>query len=240
MSTHEAKATWGCSAWPVLQRGYRHLHIHHVLGLNVNAKDGMTARRLLWAGGTKPRSHLTPVAKGRMSMRGTGAASHRSTLQNAWETPMSSHLADRFAIDQTKADALIEKHGKAALAHYLQGSTVDAREKALTLDYVRYFVSKGSDVNAKTDDGQTPLHHARDAFVVRFLILKGADVHAQDNNGNTPLHRAAERGNADIVKRLVGKGADLKAKNKQGETPPDIAKKTGTRRWSRISQTCLP
>ncbi|MFC1604810.1 ankyrin repeat domain-containing protein [Planctomycetota bacterium] len=46
---------------------------------------------------------------------------------------------------------------------------------------------------------------------VRLLISKGANVNAQDEKGNTPLCRAVESGKMEIVQLLVEAGADVNA-----------------------------
>jgi hypothetical protein len=102
--------------------------------------------------------------------------------------------------------------------------------------YVKFLVSKGSDVNAKGKNGKTPLHSAvccqdkKDVCVelAELLVSEGADVNAKDDSGYTALHYAvyynfAYRGvnceNFDVVKFLVSKGADVNAKNDKGDTP---------------------
>jgi ankyrin repeat protein len=50
-----------------------------------------------------------------------------------------------------------------------------------------------------------------------------ADVNARDNNGNTPLHHAAARGDNEMILYLVSKGADVKAVNRRGQTTVDMA-----------------
>jgi ankyrin repeat protein len=51
----------------------------------------------------------------------------------------------------------------------------------------------------------------------------GADVNARDNNGHTPLHHAAARGDNEMIKYLVSKGADVKAVSRRGQTTVDMA-----------------
>lgn len=59
------------------------------------------------------------------------------------------------------------------------------------------------------------------------LLMEKADVNARDNDGNTPLHRAAERSDIDIVKFLIKKVANVNAKNNGGDTPLRSAIKYG-------------
>ena len=51
----------------------------------------------------------------------------------------------------------------------------------------------------------------------------GADVNARDNDGYTPLHHAAARGDNDMIQYLVSKGADVTAVARSGQTVADMA-----------------
>ena len=51
----------------------------------------------------------------------------------------------------------------------------------------------------------------------------GADVNARDNDGYTPLHHAAARGDNDMILYLVSKGADVSAIARSGQTTADMA-----------------
>ena len=51
----------------------------------------------------------------------------------------------------------------------------------------------------------------------------GADVNARDNDGYTPLHHAAARGDNEVIKYLVSKGADVTAVSRAGQTVADQA-----------------
>jgi hypothetical protein len=51
----------------------------------------------------------------------------------------------------------------------------------------------------------------------------GADVNARDQDGYTPLHHAASRGDTALILYLVSKGADITAVARTGETVADMA-----------------
>ncbi len=47
----------------------------------------------------------------------------------------------------------------------------------------------------------------------------GADINAKDNDGETPLHSTSWYGHLEVVKYLKSVGADIHAKNNIGWTP---------------------
>ena len=57
-------------------------------------------------------------------------------------------------------------------------------------------------------------------FLVEEL---GADVNARDNDGYTPLHHAAARGDNEMIQYLVAHGADVTAVARSGQTTADMA-----------------
>jgi cytohesin len=108
--------------------------------------------------------------------------------------------------------------------------------------------AKGIDVNAKDEDGKTPLHWAMhpgmEKTVEQLLKVKGIDVNARDKEGDTPLHYAS--GNTvggqysnyskaedkisfdNIVRMLLAAGASPNLQNHSGETPLHTAADDGT------------
>lgn len=51
----------------------------------------------------------------------------------------------------------------------------------------------------------------------------GADVNARDNDGFTPMHHAAARGDNEMIHYLLSKGADPLAVSRRGQTTVDMA-----------------
>ena len=105
----------------------------------------------------------------------------------------------------------------------------DAADKG-NIEAVKQHLAAGADVNAKDEDGYTPLNFAAQQGhkeVVELLIAKGADVNAKGYYGRTPLQRAAWFGRKEIVGLLIAKGADVNAKieggRHKGITPLDSA-----------------
>ena len=64
--------------------------------------------------------------------------------------------------------------------------------EAATPETVADCLNSGASVNARTEDGYTPLHQAagdnKNPEVLTLLLDAGADVNARDEAGDTPLH----------------------------------------------------
>jgi ankyrin repeat protein len=54
---------------------------------------------------------------------------------------------------------------------------------------------------------------------VKVLLDQGADINAKDDQGMTPLHLAAQEGHKEVVEFLLSKDADITAQNIKGYTP---------------------
>ena len=75
------------------------------------------------------------------------------------------------------------------------------------IEAVKQHLAAGTDVNAKDEDGWTPLHSAATKEITELLIAKGADVNAKADGGGTPLQQAAIYGRKEIADLLRKHGA---------------------------------
>ena len=71
-----------------------------------------------------------------------------------------------------------------------------------------------------------------DTRTVKQLLAKGANIDARNEDGGTPLHTAAFFGQAEVAEVLIQGGADINARNNEGATPLDVsALDWETTRW---------
>jgi ankyrin repeat protein len=69
--------------------------------------------------------------------------------------------------------------------------------------------------------GFVPLHEADDPDTVAVLVSAGATIDARDEDGNTPLHRATWNKVVGVPEALIERGANPWAVNNQGLSPKD-------------------
>jgi uncharacterized protein len=127
-------------------------------------------------------------------------------------------------------------NGKKDIANLLvaRGATLTLFEACAAgeFDRVERLVASGSDVNAFSADGWTPLHLA--AFfgypkIAELLLERAADVVARSRNanGNTPLHAALASNQRMVAGLLIGRGADVNAADAAGWSPLHLASANG-------------
>ncbi|MFC1765249.1 ankyrin repeat domain-containing protein [Planctomycetota bacterium] len=101
---------------------------------------------------------------------------------------------------------------------FLTDETVDPNErikKAAKWGMLQN-LAKEADVNAKDENGRTPLHFAVESaknVIIEVLLDKGANINAKDKDGRTPLHLAAESADEDMIELLLDKGANINVKD---------------------------
>jgi len=100
----------------------------------------------------------------------------------------------------------------------------------------RHLAEQPAAVEARSEDGQTPLHiacYTKDLAMVRLLLTAGADANARDDSGGVALHYAcgppgpkdahtlqeATEIMVEIVRLLLGHGAEANAKGDGGYAP---------------------
>ena len=87
-------------------------------------------------------------------------------------------------------------------------------------------------VNAKDDEGRSPLHFAAlhgDEKSAELLLHAGADIEARNSRKRTPIFGAIKFGHGHMVDYLLSKGANPNATDNKKRKPSDHARHYGRR-----------
>ena len=95
------------------------------------------------------------------------------------------------------------------------------------VDIARTLVNHKANINAKTDNGDTPLtlaaRHEHDNVVHALLSDSQCLVDAKGQDGYTALHYSCRYGNVGLVRVLIKNKADVNVKANSGNTPLHVA-----------------
>ena len=106
------------------------------------------------------------------------------------------------------------KGQRAVVEYLLQFARIRDAVKYGGLDRVRTLLRENPEcVNAKDDEGCTPLHYPfqdtqHGVEMIELLIEHGADVNARDNAGHTPVDQMLRNGRPDLAEVLSRHGGD--------------------------------
>ncbi len=87
------------------------------------------------------------------------------------------------------------------------------------IEMVEYLLESGADPLLQDRRGMTAIFYAGTPEIAALVLEKGGDVNARSNEGTTPLHNAAGRGRVELARYLLQHGADPNARNNEGITP---------------------
>jgi ankyrin repeat protein len=79
------------------------------------------------------------------------------------------------------------------------------------LSILEDFLAKGASALTTDEEFNTPLHNVLHASFVRLLLEHGADINAKNQQGHTPLYEACASGRLEAAEELIAHGADVKA-----------------------------
>lgn len=79
------------------------------------------------------------------------------------------------------------------------------------------------DLNARDNEGKTPLFFVRSFYMTEKLVKKGADVNARDNKGRTCLHNAVCLQDDVMIKTALFAGVDYNIQDNDGKTAAELA-----------------
>ncbi len=92
------------------------------------------------------------------------------------------------------------------------------------LRIAQYLIDQGADVEARADNGITPLHICPYPRMIELLVENGASLETEAGNGATAIFFYAEDSNGpDALAKALALGANLNHTDNDGRTALDIA-----------------
>jgi ankyrin repeat protein len=180
--------------------------------------------RALIAYGANPNTDLTHLTvmddAGAFTLSGPGAGSILIYAAESGNPEMVREIL-RYHPNMEARD----REGKTAM--FAAGDYHDSDKDGARVQCVRMLAEAGANVNARDNNGNTPLHEIFLTDVEEELLKLGADVNARNNDGETPIFTNVDN---DSILLFIKYGADLSIRNKKGETVIEAAKERGPAR----------
>ena len=116
------------------------------------------------------------------------------------------------------------RDGQGRTAVFAAGEYRDGDKDGARVECLHLLAEAGADVNARDNEGNTPLHETFLTDVEEELLKLGADVNARNKDGETPIFTTVDD---DAIPLFIEHGADLTIRNNKGETVMEAAKEKG-------------
>ncbi|CAD8177977.1 unnamed protein product [Paramecium pentaurelia] len=146
----------------------------------------------------------------------------------------------QIGLDVDKARGRITQQSTAYLTENEKNFFKAASGRNLGL--IRFYLSKGININILDEDRTSPLHIAcryGSIQVVEELINNNANLDITDMAGWTPLHVAAFYQRAQVCQLLLKSGADFRTRNRDGNLAQDLVRDKMTSEIFKQSQDQL-
>lgn len=188
------------------------------------ASGNVEAAQALIAYGANPNADLSKQimteSSGNMTLQGEGAGSVLiSAAQSGNPEMVRAILAYHPKLE------VRDREGKTAV--FAAGTYRDGDKDGARVECLRLLTKAGADVNARDNQGNTPLHETLLTDVEEELLKLGADVNARNEDGETPIFTTVDD---DAIPLFIEHGADLTIRNNNRETVVEAAKEKGPRR----------
>jgi ankyrin repeat protein len=186
------------------------------------ARSGsVEAARELIAYGANPNADLSKQivteSGGGMTMQGKGAGSVLIYAAESGNPEMVREILRYHPKLEMRG-----REGKTAV--FAAGEYRSSDKDGARVECLNLLAQAGADVNARDNEGNSPLHETFLTDVEEELLKLGADVNARNKDGETPIFTTVDD---DAIALFIEHGADLTIRNNKGETVMDAAKEKG-------------